>query len=512
MEFFVLSRATRIPSTAKNAAFLRYDRWNDQSYVTMFQVALFDEDGVRIDLENVKIGFKGQTISDSTFSKLESRFTSLSSDFFSLGVAVEYYSALSSIKSKELKRAYLKGLNDIVANPGILEEIIEEPVLSISLLRDVSLSSVTEQFRRVLSGGAIRTNYSFRFLRSEDDNYSDIDLAFRVIADSTPPTNVHALIGRNGIGKTTLLNGIIDAIQNEHEGSEKILRIPTSMALGSPIKPDYFSSVVLVSFSAFDPFDPPLEQVDPAKGTCFYYIGLKTESANGIELKRRESLNAEFLDSLKTCVKDSGKKARLLDAVETLQSDENFLEVGFSELLLLRTDRMIPRARELFSTLSSGHAVVLLTITRLVERVEEKTLVLLDEPESHLHPPLLSAFVRALSELLLDRNGVSIIATHSPVVLQEVPRTCAWVIERLGTAAKAIRPTIETFGENVGVLTREVFGLEVKSSGFHTLLQKHVDKGKSLDEIVEDFGGRLGFEAQAILRVLISKRKSKAQR
>lgn len=48
--------------------------------------------------------------------------------------------------------------------------------------------------------------------------------------------------------------------------------------------------------------------------------------------------------------------------------------------------------------------------------------MLIDEPEGHLHPPLLSAFVRALSELLVNRNGVAIIATHSPVVLQEVPR------------------------------------------------------------------------------------------
>jgi predicted ATP-dependent endonuclease of OLD family len=65
-------------------------------------------------------------------------------------------------------------------------------------------------------------------------------------------------------------------------------------------------------------------------------------------------------------------------------------------------------------------------VTRLVESVEERTLVLLDEPESHLHPPLLSAFVRALSDLLVNRNGAAIIATHSPVVLQEVPRECVW--------------------------------------------------------------------------------------
>jgi hypothetical protein len=36
-------------------------------------------------------------------------------------------------------------------------------------------------------------------------------------------------------------------------------------------------------------------------------------------------------------------------------------------------------------------------------------------------PPLLAAMMRALSDLLVDRNGVAVVATHSPVVLQEVP-------------------------------------------------------------------------------------------
>lgn len=512
MEFFVLSRATRFPTTAKSSAFLKYDGWNDHSFVTMFQVVLFDEDGSRIELDSVKIGFSGQTISKSTFSQLESSFESLPSKFFSLGTSVEYYSEISRIKSKEFKNAYLRGMNDIVAHPDILKKNILEPVLSISLLRDVSLNSVEEQFTRVLKGGAIRTNYSFRYVRVEDSNYADIDLTFRVIADSTPPTNIHALIGRNGIGKTTLLNGMIGAIQNGHQGSEQILRIPRAAAAASPIKTDYFSSAVLVSFSAFDPFDPPHEQPDPVKGTRFYYIGLKTGSDNGLRLKGRDVLNSEFRKSFRNCVADNGKKARLQNAIETLQSDENFSDVGFLEVFQFTSTKMNKMARELFPTLSSGHAIVLLTITRLVERVEEKTLVLLDEPESHLHPPLLSAFIRALSELLLDRNGVAIIATHSPVVLQEIPRTCAWMIERSGTAAKATRPTVETFGENVGVLTREVFGLEVRSSGFHTLLQKFVAEGKSFEEILEDFNEQLGFEAQGVLRVLLAKRSVKAKR
>ncbi len=86
---------------------------------------------------------------------------------------------------------------------------------------------------------------------------------------------------------------------------------------------------------------------------------------------------------------------------------------------------------------------MLLTITRVVETLEERSLVLLDEPEAHLHPPLLSAFIRSLSDLLVNRNGVAIVATHSPVILQEVPKSCAWRIRRIGRQAKIERPTTE---------------------------------------------------------------------
>lgn len=144
---------------------------------------------------------------------------------------------------------------------------------------------------------------------------------------------------------------------------------------------------------------------------------------------------------------------------------------------------------------------MLLTITKLIELVEEKLLVLIDEPEGHLHPPLLSAFVRALSDLLIDRNGVAIVATHSPVVLQEVPKRCVWILNRSGLSARVDWPESETFGENVGLLTREVFGLQVVQTGFHRMIAEAV-AGKSYEEVLELFAGRLGGEARALARAL----------
>ncbi|RGE49209.1 hypothetical protein MHD_01065 [Mannheimia granulomatis] len=163
---------------------------------------------------------------------------------------------------------------------------------------------------------------------------------------------------------------------------------------------------------------------------------------------------------------------------------------------------------EALKSMSSGHLLVLLIITQLAT-VEEKTLVLLDEPESHLHPPLLSAFIRTLSELLDNRNGVAIIATHSPVVLQEIPKSCVWKIVRTGKTTEAFRLPDETFGENVGILTRKVFGLEVEKSGFHKLLNDSVNQGGTYDEILSSYKGQLGREGKLLLKILTRLRDEK---
>jgi predicted ATP-dependent endonuclease of OLD family len=216
------------------------------------------------------------------------------------------------------------------------------------------------------------------------------------------------------------------------------------------------------------------------------------------------------------------KTERWRNAIQKLGSDENFssmnlgvLEDIYRNLRSLNIaqqqpdsdpfrDQYLQSVRPVLKGMSSGHAIVLLTITRLVATVEEKTLILMDEPESHLHPPLLSAFIRALADLLIEQNGVAIIATHSPVVLQEIPRTSVWKIYRTGSSVTSKRPDNETFGENVGVLTSEVFSLEVERSGFHQLLAKSVENGGDYDSIIQDYRGHVGFEGRAILRALIA--------
>jgi predicted ATPase len=471
----------------------------------MFQVLLFDEDGNSLDLGSVKIGFQNQTTKTATHSTLTAPFEKLSNKYFSVGQDVSYYRKLRHNVNEKTRNEFLKGLRDIVIDPENLFAASGQDVLKTSLLRSVSISMIDGQFKRVLDGGALLTNFNFGFFRPQTKKVAGIDLQFKVLAHSTPSTNIHAIIGRNGVGKTTLLNEMIAAIVGDYETDSQFYT--KGLFERKRIGKQYFSSLISVSFSAFDPFKPPHEQPDPEKGTRYYYIGLKDLADDtGTLLKSLDSMRDECIESLLECFSDKEKTKRWKSAILTLESDDNFAQMNLSELAGFSKDDLKTKGRHLIGRMSSGHAVVLLTLSRLVAKVEEQTLILLDEPESHLHPPLLSAFTRALSELLRDRNGVAIVATHSPVVLQEIPRSCALFITRSRLSMHVEPPRIETFGENVGVLTREVFGLEVSKSGFHSLMKAAVNEGKTYEQILSDYDQQIGLEARGILRAMIAER------
>lgn len=509
MQFKLFQRNERFPINARNLVCLTIDGWNDYSFVTMFFMNVFDHNGEEHRIGDIKIGFKGQEKSITTYRQIQENFPnnvfdSLPDDFFSLGQDVDFYVKLMKLPN-EIGIQILDKLNDIAYKPDILPNIQNESVLNTSLMRGIREQTITEQFSRVLNGNAPLSNFEFYFNRNETDKMGDISLEFKVKANSQPSTNIHAIIGRNGVGKTTLLNGMIKSfidISYDSEGAfyqENPLGFFSSQKF-KKIGNDYFSHLVAVSFSVFDPFIP---NNDEAKH--YHYIGLKESNE---KLKEPETyFERDFWESFYICKSLFAKRERWLNAIKNLESDDNFAEMQLSEFMNEFSNR--EDILKVVKRMSSGHASVLLIMTQLVATVEEKTLVLLDEPESHLHPPLLSAFIRALSDLLDNRNGVAIIATHSPVVLQEIPKSCVWKIERTGTITDPFRPKIETFGENVGTLTSEIFGLEVEKSGFHNLLTESVKQGGTYEDILTSYNNQLGSEGRLLLKILIHLRDNK---
>jgi predicted ATPase len=501
--------------------YLVLNHWDDFGFRTTYEVTVYDEDGKKYELGSTRIMFKGQDSSLEHSTPSESGFAD---NFCSLGSERRYYILMKTM-SPATQAKILIGLRDCAFDHKIYERFKNEDAFKVSLLRSATEQDVLIHYPRILSGQKALTSFSFSYILSPSvpENIANVAmvgidpqaedappllLRFSVRPGSKPPSNVHVLIGRNGVGKTRVLAGMADAL-TDNKASSFGLAGRFEFNLDDSVETGDFLNLVIVSFSAFDRFDPiPTGSARTKKSLPFYYIGVKRPLTDkdgtptgAIGIKSPDELNDDFRNALETICWDDERVKRWVKALETLSSDPGIRDLCAHEILDADSDIVRNRITERVSHMSSGHKIVLLTITRLIENVSDRSLVLLDEPETHLHPPLLGSFMRALSELLVDSNGVAIVATHSPVVLQEVPSKCVWQLLGSGETLKVERPNDETFAENVSVLTRKVFGLEIEQSGFYKLLSTQA-KDSTYDDVEKAFHSRIGAEGRALLRAL----------
>lgn len=478
--------------------YLVKDNWNDFGYRTLFHLYYYDKE--KTDIGNVKIATK----SEEKSTIIPDQFTDLGPEFFSLGQDSNFYVKLNKL-GPMLKEFILNALKDVSYNLDLFNSINNLDITQNSLLRGINSFTVKDKFNRIINTGIELTKYNFKYSMQYYDKNAVFE--FLVNPKSLPPTNIHAIIGSNGVGKTTLLKNMVESLL--FPGTTLLNTFNNVESIES--EEGIFANIIFISFSAFD-IDGYYENIKNQHGKSYYsYIGLREELADEENMITRvskdpDSLAYEFLESMKSIIsssKDNTKFIRWQNAITIMEADNILKSFQLRNIDKLNDDEKV----NLFTKLSSGHKLIVLILTRLIEKVTEKSLVIIDEPESHLHPPLLSAFMNALSKILINENAVSIIATHSPVVIQELSKNCVSILRRGNETISVSRPEIETYGENVGTLTREVFGLEVTNSGFHNELKKQVAERKTYDEIIEDFADSLGFEARIVLRSLIAQRE-----
>lgn len=518
MNFTLVNSLPNTPQ--RQCAYLVRDNWNDWFYwQTQFTLVYSDSDNKTHNIGSVKIG--QERMKDSSNCSAEEAsiackpifpelFNYLSEDYFSLGQSENYYETLNSLPH-ETKREILIGLRDIAFDVNIYHQHRSHDAMIKSLLRDISERHVLESLHKMARGQNYFSSFDFSYVFPYQDHENNaVSLRFNIEPKASPPSNIQAIIGRNGVGKTTLFAGFIKGIINKSAIPEQNvgwLTVPDENG-NSIHKPDYFTSLTLLSYSPFDRFGP-VNVNDIPSGVKYQYIGLMSFTENKTDLTPKSfiMLHNEFCKSMKECLIGARRK-RWQDCLEILENDPLFKESDVSKLADFdgnsENNSWENYVRKYLEKLSSGHLVTLLSITKLIEVIEDRSLTLIDEPEAHLHPPLISAFIRAVSHLMSDRNGVAIVATHSPVVLQEVRSDCAWILNRTGRYMSADRPQIETFGENVGTLTREVFSHEVINTGFYKMIREACKNHENFESLNSYFDKKLGGEARALARSLIN--------
>jgi energy-coupling factor transporter ATP-binding protein EcfA2 len=496
MRFFVANHPTKFP-----AVVLGRDSWDDYFFKTTFRMTFYRSETQRVGIGDVKILMDGQ---EGGPTELPEEFDSLDERYCSLGQNLAYYEFLLKL-GKQIYLPILWGLRDVVLDPKIKMAFEEDKGFQNSLLR-------TDAARRALEDGpvifahhlgvgdrAIAADLALEFKTSVGG--SSFPVSFDFSGPPELPGRTNVLIGYNGAGKTKLLSNL--AMVASQSASERDATPEYFDQFGSLIgNPKPFGAIIVVSYSAFDTFDIPgktdvarerLEKTGEVFG--YVYCGLRTFTADQDRLteprglKSIDALTAEFRDAVQRALEHE-LRALFIKVLSPLATEPSFQRIGLLSQLDLDADGWTG----LFKTLSSGHKIVLNIVAKLVAHLQRKSLVLIDEPEAHLHPPLLAALLKSIRIALHEKDSVAIIATHSPVVLQETPRSHVRVLRRYGQKTSVEKPPIETFGEDVGTLTRDVFNLDNSLTDFHDVLQNLASQ-MPLEKIETLFGNKLGFQA-----------------
>ena len=228
--------------------------------------------------------------------------------------------------SSTFREDFLRAINDLAYYPELLQRAAAEEVTRVSLLREVPLTTVRDQFRRLAHGGARLTKYEFSFSYRWNESTAPIAVDFSVDPDSKTPSNIHVLIGRNGVGKSTFLNACARAMVLGFGGGRDKSESETRRQI---------SNVVSVSFSAFDYFEPISVSQDRTKGITYHYVGLKKVGSKNDEAaapKDSAALSREMTLSAKVCMVGA-RRPRLQRALRLLESDPIFADAGLADLV-----------------------------------------------------------------------------------------------------------------------------------------------------------------------------------
>lgn len=150
---------------------------------------------------------------------------------------------------------------------------------------------------------------------------------------------------------------------------------------------------------------------------------------------------------------------------------------------------------------SSGQHILISTMTELVCNIERESLILFDEPEIHLHPNAIANVMRMFSKLLDKYDSYAIFATHSPIILQELPSKNIQILEKIDNTVAARNPLIECFGDNISQIISDVFDV-TETESYHKQVLKRLSKEVSEEDVYELFSGHLSLDAKIYLKTL----------
>ena len=459
-------------------------------------------------------------------------FSCLPEDFISLSMDVDLYMGLNRWLSNEVDRQeIIKSLRMILGTDSEFfdDSLYSDLCFSNSLLRD---GSSLDNFA-LKKGKALLTGSECIYdLRKEaiSVKYSHIEnevkLDFSCVKEDAPsiPNGILVFIGKNGSGKSTAIYKLAKMMY-----ADPTQRFRMKEKVGE-LKPNNVgvSKMFLISYSPFDNFVLPasfdkdyiklLEKKEDVNSR-FVFCGIRdlVKELEDIEINcETDDANIEKIledRRAKTSLKDISVLADefsiALCPIINIGGERNEQWNRFVHQCSIKQPSLYEdikkidecsspeQLKRVFLSLSTGHKYFLHSFVRLLAYLDDNSLVLFDEPENHLHPPLLSFMISSMRELMYKYRSVMFIATHSPIVLQETFANNVFIVRRIEGVSTISHPNIETYGANISAITSEVFDLTTSITAYHDAI-RHLYKKWSMgykdnvDIMLADFENELG--------------------
>ncbi len=491
---FIVSRVSKrrvSPKAPQNlpCVVLQQDNWDDYTYKTTFSVFYFDPSGLLSHVGDTKILHD----SDST-TELPDSFHILDGHYCSLGQDIEYYNNWIRVAGIDTARNVLTAVRDVVVDPNFRVGFSESDGFKHSLLRFSEAEKAYKEAGTLfghmpITDSGMSMSFECRLDGFDENHLVDLDFS----NDSVLPHRLICFVGKNGTGKSGVLSKLALSLSGWSQAAGRFTP-------GQPL----FSRVLCFSYSAFQPFRVPY-----VNSTSYRYFGLFQ-----IDTAPVDAQTEEVIDTTSTNEDDIFSVAKAHDIVlESIKAihEQDRIEVwrnllGIQDLFgsdvanITARDGIDSFVAEL-RKLSSGQQMVVSLFTNLVAHIRDQSLVLLDEPETYLHPTLTSTFLQLLRKLLNEFDSYAIIATHSPIVVQEVPSRSVRVFARQGSIPIQEALPIESLGANLTEIVDHVFMMNDDDKNYRNILEELI-RNKTLEEVNALFDGRLTLNARAYLASL----------
>lgn len=449
--------------------------------------------------------------------------------FFTMLPDMESYRTIARALGSQQALAVLRAMKDLVAlratapRPNWLDLATGTRVFQESFMRNTESYFAFKNAASVLRGLEFEEprelSRSLRVTFALAGRPNSHDLTFEFDHDGALPKRIAVVIGKNGVGKSQTLGRIAraalggyksltDADSGERPLFNRVLAFAPSNEAHSVFPTEHWQRP-RVRYHRFSLNRSP-DKSRHAHAVTDQIVQLaRSDERLGNRSRWEIFLRAlRAIDRWEELSLPNRDKHAEPFALETLP------HAGEQRLLerLASVDTRKEPVRRLHGTsyaLSSGEISFLRFAAQASLHIENGSLLLLDEPETHLHPNFINQFAALLDRLLDQTGSAAIIATHSAYFVREVFQSQVLVLRHDADGRVwSERPRLRTFGADVGAISHFVFGEDEPSRMASDVERRLRATFNTWQELYEVYKDELSHEVLGSLRDAMETRPS----